>query len=387
MRALRSVIDGVRRSPSPPIPRLRVSTRLVLIVLVLLAGAVLNGITVYTVERETASDTRTIDVIGVIRGSVQRIVKLETNGVRSPTAIAQLDGLINSFPFQRNRLYFSGDEKNFRAAFARFTRSWTAIKGLIVRYRSTGGELTRRRLLSESETAWQDLDAIMTFAQRAADQRLGAFFRYLLGITVADSVIFLLLLQMIRTYIRDELERLAQRDTLTGLWNRRSFDVIGQTLHAAFQRNGRPFAVIFFDLDHFKQINDRYGHPAGDAVLREVAGRVAQRLRHGDAICRIGGEEFSVLLPDTGLGKGVEVAESLRQAIAAVPFSPGCAATASFGVAESRRAETLTELIARTDRLLYQAKAAGRNRVQVDDGVPEKTVILAEVSARRRSWT
>ncbi len=368
-------------------PRLRVSTRLVLIVLVLLAGAVINGITVYSVEREMASDTRTIDVIGVIRGSVQRIVKLETNGVRSPTAIAQLDGLIHSFPFRHNRLYFSGDEKDFRAAFGRFTRSWRDIKHLIVRYRLTGGELTRRRLLRESETAWQDLDAIMTFAQQAANQRLGAFFGYLLGITAANGVIFLLLLQMIRTYIRDELERLAQRDALTGLWNRRSFDVIAQTLHAAFQRNGRPFSIICFDLDHFKQINDRYGHPAGDAVLKEVAARVAQRLRHGDAICRIGGEEFSVLLPDTGLGKGVEVAESLRQAIAAAPFTQGCVATASFGVAESRLAESLADLVARTDRLLYQAKAAGRNQVHADGGLPEHTVLLAKVSARRRSWT
>ena len=163
-----------------------------------------------------------------------------------------------------------------------------------------------------------------------------------------------------------ELEQLAYRDELTGLANRR-FAV--RQLHAEIsraRRHGQELSLVILDADRFKSLNDRHGHLAGDAVLRGLGERLRDRLREEDVVARFGGEEFLVILPDTGAEGAAAVAEDVRAAVAAEPFAIGRIAlplTVSAGYA-TWDGEDLDRLIARADRGLYAAKDAGRDCVR-----------------------
>jgi diguanylate cyclase (GGDEF)-like protein len=158
------------------------------------------------------------------------------------------------------------------------------------------------------------------------------------------------------------LAALTQLDALTGVLNRRGLDA---ELAQAASAGG---AVIVVDVDHFKQVNDRFGHAIGDRVLRQVAEVLGAVTRRGDRVARLGGEEFVVLLRDTSIEAAVRVAERARERLAAMavdtPAGP-VAITASFGVAEALAAGWPSTALARADAAMYEAKRAGRNRVHV----------------------
>ena len=160
-------------------------------------------------------------------------------------------------------------------------------------------------------------------------------------------------------------------DPLTELLNRRAFDQNLEHAVRQWERHRRSFVLLLGDVDHFKLINDRFGHPVGDEVLREMAGRLRAALRKSDLAFRIGGEEFAVLLPETSLKAGTEVADKLRRRIDEEPFLlPGGQAifpSMSFGVGGPMDLGP-AGLVAAVDRALYQAKALGRNRVVVAEG-------------------
>jgi len=145
---------------------------------------------------------------------------------------------------------------------------------------------------------------------------------------------------------------------------------------ALAERGRHPISVIMGDLDHFKAVNDQYGHQAGDEVLRVFGGLMKQQARASDIYCRYGGEEFLLILPKMPEASAIERAEQLRAAMAAAPVICGACAiamTASFGVATyPRDGRTGDELIAAADGALYAAKAAGRNRVNVSSGPVER---------------
>jgi diguanylate cyclase (GGDEF)-like protein len=164
------------------------------------------------------------------------------------------------------------------------------------------------------------------------------------------------------------VERQALVDGLTGLANRRQCEETLADELARVERFGGPLAVVVVDLDWFKDVNDRYGHPAGDAVLRELAALLREMLRDIDVAGRWGGEEFLLILPGTDLAGAAKVAERIRVALAGriVLAQDGTPipVTASFGVAATPGATTAAELFAAADAAMYEAKRAGKNRVQ-----------------------
>jgi two-component system cell cycle response regulator len=161
---------------------------------------------------------------------------------------------------------------------------------------------------------------------------------------------------------------LALTDELTGLYNRRYVFAHLTELMARLPDGNATTAVMMFDIDHFKQVNDRYGHPAGDDVLRELAKRALHNVRSVDLVGRLGGEEFVVVMPETNLGGATIVADRLRLAVADDPFVVGngekLPVTISVGLAVTGDPEdTLEALLKRVDDALYAAKNGGRNRV------------------------
>lgn len=162
------------------------------------------------------------------------------------------------------------------------------------------------------------------------------------------------------------LEQMATTDKLTGAANRQVFDMIFEHAAKSAERRGKPVSMINIDIDHFKAINDTYGHQGGDKVIQVVADLIRKNIREVDTLCRWGGEEFLVLLDECGLDDAAARAETIRQAVREHRVQFGreqIAVTISLGVAEHRRGEELLTLIGRSDAALYSAKEAGRDRV------------------------
>ena len=170
-----------------------------------------------------------------------------------------------------------------------------------------------------------------------------------------------------RERAENRLREIAMTDPLTGLANRARLGDVFAAERARHARHGARLCLLMIDLDHFKQVNDRHGHDAGDRVLRHVADRIRERLRPSDVACRLGGEEFCIFLADTGAEQGRHVADDLRHTIETSPFchaGQDIALTTSIGIAElGRDGDTLEALFGAADRRLYDAKQAGRNRV------------------------
>jgi two-component system cell cycle response regulator len=165
-----------------------------------------------------------------------------------------------------------------------------------------------------------------------------------------------------------ELDHISRTDALTGLRNRRHVQEYLARLVSLARRTAEPIAVLVVDVDHFKLVNDRHGHDAGDTVLRQVAERMARSVRLEDMVGRWGGEEFLVVLPNTAVAGAAELAERLRQVVAEAPCQLGggdaVQVTISIGCAASLTADAGT-LVRSADTALYEAKEAGRNRVVV----------------------
>lgn len=175
-------------------------------------------------------------------------------------------------------------------------------------------------------------------------------------------------------YLREKFQQgleLAITDSLTGLYNRRYMESHLSTMVEEGMSSGKPVSLLIFDIDYFKAVNDSHGHPAGDAVLKEFAQRISQNVRGVDLACRLGGEEFVVVMPDTDLSYALMVAERLRQKVADTPFRIEggfpLSITASIGVGVTEGPQdAAAKLLERADSALYRAKRDGRNRVVVE---------------------
>lgn len=160
------------------------------------------------------------------------------------------------------------------------------------------------------------------------------------------------------------LYRQSITDPLTTIYNRRFFMQMLEQEMERTRRYGKSFSVIMLDLDHFKKINDRFGHAAGDKVLKSVADMIQGRIRKTDCLARWGGEEFIILLPETSVEDAASLAEELREQLSSMTIPEVGRVTASFGVAGYRSSDTIDTILMRADSMLYEAKDAGRNCVK-----------------------
>ncbi|MDO9305199.1 MAG: diguanylate cyclase [Sulfuricurvum sp.] len=159
------------------------------------------------------------------------------------------------------------------------------------------------------------------------------------------------------------MQQQSMSDPLTGAANRLYFSMVYSHAISAARRSEKLLALIFIDIDHFKKVNDTYGHLVGDIVLKRIAQIVNKRIRSSDIFARWGGEEFVLLLPDTGIEEAIGVANSLKDAINSEEFEQVGTVTCSFGVAILEENETGENLLKRSDEKLYEAKETGRNRI------------------------
>ena len=226
----------------------------------------------------------------------------------------------------------------------------------------------------EGSLAWTYSRLLQEVHQAAADQQrlmawlsLAVILLVILVLLVA-AALMLALVRIHRQWL--SLRQLSVTDELTQLANRRQLWEVAQRYLELNQRDGGELSLLLIDLDHFKRINDRYGHPAGDAVLQAVAAELTRVARESDLVARLGGEEFAVLMPNTGTEGGRRLGERLREATSDLTL-PGEARehrlTISLGLATTLAGrEALAQLYSRADRCLYRAKQNGRNRLEIN---------------------
>jgi diguanylate cyclase (GGDEF)-like protein len=175
---------------------------------------------------------------------------------------------------------------------------------------------------------------------------------------------------MLASDLSEQMKEIAVKDQLTGLLNRRGFSEQAERAYATARRTDRPISLIMTDIDHFKTINDEFGHAAGDDALVHFAKILRIRRRADDILARMGGEEFALVLPGTELDESIRIAEELCELLEKAPMRVGkqtVAMTASFGVAALSTKDTcMTDVVIRADRALYRSKRAGRNRADLE---------------------
>lgn len=210
------------------------------------------------------------------------------------------------------------------------------------------------------------------FVDKREDSALGDIRRSLylnLLICLAITLIVLTLLNGVVRRFQRKIETQATLDSLTGLPNRRGFDLLAAQAMLEAQREPKPLTALLLDLDHFKRLNDTYGHLAGDQVLSGFARHLASCLRQSDIVCRWGGEEFIVLLKDTDSATALKIAEKIRLLIEQQRYTyegKNMRLTVSIGVTTLQANDTLHSLLSRADHAMYRAKQTGRNRTCVE---------------------
>jgi diguanylate cyclase (GGDEF)-like protein len=248
-------------------------------------------------------------------------------------------------------LYFNGERFGGPPAFSEFFYIWPAFY--------IGYFFTARAV-----AAWLVMIALAYTAVLIAIEPAEAVTRWVVTVSVVSgAAIALHLLRRDVDRLLEQLRETARTDPLTTLLNRRGFDERFELELDRSRRTGDPVTLVVGDLDRFKELNDRFGHAAGDTALAAVAQTLSAGSRSIDTAARVGGEEFALLLPATDAAGGVEVAERLRGEISEITTSDGEPLTISFGVVEAPRdGESPQELIDAGDRALYDAKALGRDR-------------------------
>ena len=186
-------------------------------------------------------------------------------------------------------------------------------------------------------------------------------------VSIAISIVVLLIAHLTLRGYQRRLENMATKDKLTGAASRQVFDVLFARAVKVAKRKQYPLSLILVDIDYFKNLNDNYGHHYGDQVLMTFSRIISSQVRDEDTLCRWGGEEFLLLLENCNLQRATEIAESIREAVAAYRFQHGkhsIRITLSAGVAQQHNDEPMAQLIERCDQALYEAKEGGRNQIR-----------------------
>jgi diguanylate cyclase (GGDEF)-like protein/hemerythrin-like metal-binding protein len=232
--------------------------------------------------------------------------------------------------------------------------------------------------------------SVVTFRKeslRGPNRLLGIVITLLLSIVIVTS--FVIVQRQLGTESRlaqkqkeaegraREMARRADTDVLTGVANRQGFNEVIAREFARARRFRHPLAIVILDLDHFKRVNDRYGHPVGDQVLAATARLLATRVRESDLVARWGGEEFAIIASVTDAAGAARLAEKLRALMEVTQLGPAGAVTGSFGVAEMRPDDTVESMLERADEALYAAKAGGRNQVRCGEAWVDMGAVAA----------
>ncbi len=312
-------------------------------------------------------DAGIINGTGMIRGSVQRIAKLVLFDVSADVSgeIETIDKMLVKFSTLDKKVFYNTPHDDYFARIHELDRAWEAMKSRIDDYLRSPMDKQQRALMDASEVAWHASIAAVLAAQVASEEKVSRI-KYLFNLFLVSAVlsaVFTLLVLSI--YLRRKLEHESSHDPLTNLLNRRAYTDLAEYEVKRSSRYDTEFALILLDIDHFKRINDTFGHKMGDEVLIKLARILSSTVRKTDSVFRIGGEEFVVLCPHTNAEGAYRLADMLRRTVENAAIIPAGKLTISLGVAQLSEDMTEAKLLSNADKALYQAKDQGRNQTRV----------------------
>ncbi|MBL1140985.1 MAG: GGDEF domain-containing protein [Proteobacteria bacterium] len=322
----------------------------------------------YSTNTVFRNDAYIINATGMIRGSIQRLSKFELTGC---TQVC--DDISDAIDFKINDILkinyvdeHAHEATQFSKQLKALAESWQQLKILHGEYRSNPDEKTKNEIIAMSEYCWSLADTLVMNAQITTEgklERVKMFYPVSVLIVLGN----ILSIFIIFTTVRKKLEHHAAIDALTGIYNRYTFEQVLENEIYRSLRFDRSFTILYFDIDKFKNINDSFGHHIGDTVLIEITKLVRKSIRKIDTLSRIGGEEFSIIVPEISKSDAYKMADKIRSAVENHHFTLGEKVTISIGVAEYSKNMHKEELISQADKAMYKAKQNGRNRVELYD--------------------
>ncbi len=340
----------------------RRSTQLTLVAMIIIFIVISNALFVFFVIERIKNDARVINYAGIVRGSIQRISKLELSGVQANKYISEINTILADFDNQGKGLDIFIRSRKYMELEQKLRKEWKLLQEEIYELRRNNYQGNRARVLELSEKCWITANVLVFEAQSISENKL-VFLRFVFIISGINIAAVVLIIVLIRRHVRNKLEYLASYDHLTGILNRYSFNVILKQEMKLLNRRHLLSSLLIFDIDHFRRINDKFGHDTGDDVLKKMAKLISNSLRNSDAFFRIGGEEFAVVAVGTKLEQAKILAEKMRNMVNSYDFGKVGKVSISIGIAEYRENETQEAFFKRADNALYTAKKHGKNCV------------------------
>lgn len=321
--------------------------------------------------KDLQQDREGVNDLSMIRGEIQRYTKLGISDFDMMSVETQALGEVIDALFIKYRDRGStGTEQNDLSRdyeIDQLEMKWAELKKRIKTYQTDPTEANLFAVIGKSEECWgiSDANVIQQQFDRDKNAAYAKYFTLTFGINL---FIIILILLLYKRFIHNTLSDSAVNDALTGIFNKGYFDEYLSYEIARALRKQRPFSLIMYDIDHFKIVNDTYGHRRGDSTLKTLTEVVQKCKRNADVIARIGGEEFIILLPDTTSEDAFLLATRIRKTVEDYPFEEIGRLTISLGITDFVVTDSKDTLLGRVDAALYKAKENGRNRCELIEG-------------------
>ncbi|RJR18652.1 MAG: GGDEF domain-containing protein, partial [Nitrospiraceae bacterium] len=294
-----------------------------------------NGLFIYSISERLKNDAKAVNDAGIVRGSIQRVTKLALAGMDPSDKIREINSMLETLGREENRLEGFLRSGRFNGIQKDLLQKWAQLQQGLEGLDTDGGPENRRRIVDLSEQCWEAANGLVFETQFISEIKL-SFLNYvfvIIGFNIAFVVISIFL---IRKHVRNELEFLASHDPLTMLLNRYSYNIILRQDLNRTRRYHSNLSLLMIDIDHYKSVNDRFGHDSGDEVLKKIAQIIAGTVRSSDAVFRIGGEEFAVIVLNANMEQARQLSEKIREAVYSFDFDKVGKITVSIGFAECR---------------------------------------------------
>lgn len=331
---------------------------IIVIILVVLLGS--GGMYTIHLTNSVRPDARVINNLGVVRGSIQRLLKLECNRFDTDELIDKIDLKISSLKSEKII-----ENNNLKNSFNELDNSWKELKELIYNNRINYTEENRLKILDLGEKIWYKADDTVLLSQLTSEKKVQgfkvSFIFFIINLILGISIVYL-----VKRYVKDTLEYLVNYDGLTKIYNRRYFNEFLKNNIEVCEKHNCSLSLIMLDTDNFKNVNDNYGHDIGDYVLVKMCEIIKKNIRKCDIFARLGGEEFVIITPNTDINGARNIGEKIRKVVEEYNFENIETITISLGVSEYFKGDSLDTLYKRADIALYKAKNSGKNKVEIE---------------------
>jgi diguanylate cyclase (GGDEF)-like protein len=337
---------------------------LYIILLVIIIFFAFNGLYIYLIYNDTKNVGTIVDLFSQIRIQIQKIEESELKNLNSDSIIKQVNGILAELESTLNNISPLNQDRHIQSVYDDMHNSWKQLIVLIKEKRNKPSAAYLAQIAHAIEQCEVIIDSLFAQTESAMSREERTLLRVMVIFISINLVLVILIGLIVKRYIREKLEHMATYDQLTLLLNRYAYNDIIEKEIAQANRNKSSLSLILFDIDHFKNINDTYGHDTGDIILKNLAQHVNSCIRKSDFLFRIGGEEFAIVAVNTSRHQASILAEKIRASVAAHTFINGLTLTLSLGVTELQKGDNVEALFKKADTVLYKAKTSGRDRAE-----------------------